>query len=287
MIFLVCAIVSSTFNHLLFKARARLHIDLLSMIVTNYAVCVGIGYLSCVEPVFRGSAVTQDWFLFSVLQGGVLAGCFFLMGWTTEKQGITVASLAARLSVAIPTVTAFLLYDDVITLAKITGILAALLALYLSCGNTRGSAQAHRTRRRLPFLLFAAFGTHSTLVKFVQEQYLGNTSSHAYLLFAFLSAFLISGSVLAWRLFKKHQTYRWRDLIAGLALGGVNYGSVYFLIRVLGVPGWQSSQLFPTISIAVVSLSTLGAWAFFNERLHRRILGALAIGAGSIVLVNL
>jgi hypothetical protein len=106
-------------------------------------------------------------------------------------------------------------------------------------------------------------------------------------MYAFLSAFLISGSVLAWKLLKKQQACRWRDLISGLALGCSNYGAIYFLIRALSVPGWQSSQLFPTVNISVLSLSSLGAWAFFNERLHRWMLGSLAIGAGSIVLINL
>jgi drug/metabolite transporter (DMT)-like permease len=135
--------------------------------------------------------------------------------------------------------------------------------------------------------LFAAFSMHSTLVKFVQEQFLGSTSYHVYVMYAFLSAFLISGSVLAWKLLKKQQACRWRDLISGLALGCSNYGAIYFLKRALSVPGWQSSQLFPTVSISVLSLSSLGAWAFFKERLHRRMLGALAIGVGSIVLINL
>ena len=287
MTFLVLAIVSSTCNHLLFKAFARLRIDLLSAIVVNYVICVVIGYNASGASFARSSIFIQDWYPFSVIQGAVFVVCLLLIGRTTEKQGVSVASLATRLSVAIPAFTAFLLYDDLVSAAKITGILAALLALYLSCIDFRGSADPFRLGSMLPLALFTAFGTHATLVKFVQEKFLGSTSYHVYVMAAFLSAFLISGSILAWRLFKKQQACRWRDLISGLALGFSNYGSVYFLIRALSVTGWQSSQLFPTISIAVLSLSSLGAWAFFNERLHRRMVGALAIGAGSIVLVNL
>jgi len=287
MTFLVFAIVSSTFNHLLFKAFARLRIDLLSAIVANYAACVVIGYSSSNESVSQSSIFVQDWYPFSVIHGGIFVACLFLIGRTTEKQGVAVASLATRLSVAIPTFTAFLLYDDLVTASKITGILAALLALYLSCVDPTRSVHPLRAESMLPLTLFAAFAAHSTLIKFVQEHFLGSTSYHVYVISAFLSAFLISGSVLAWRLFMKQQACRWRDLVSGLVLGCANYGSVYFLIRALSVPGWQSSQLFPTVSIAVLSLSSLGAWAIFNERLHRRVLGALAIGAGSIVLVNL
>jgi drug/metabolite transporter (DMT)-like permease len=287
MTFLVLAVVSSTFNHLFFKAFVRFRIDLLSAIVGNFAACVVIGYSFSIESISRSSFFARDWFPFSILQGGVFVACLFLMGRTTEKQGVAVASLATRLSVALPTVAAFLLYDDLVTASKITGILIALLALYLSCADLSESAHPLRAGTMLPLALFAVFGAYSTLIKFVQERFLGSTSYHAYVIFSFFSAFLISGSVLAWRLFKKQQACKWKDLIAGLALGCANYGSVYFLLRALSVPGWQSSQLFPTVSIAVVGLSSFGAWAFFNERFHRRMLVALAIGVGSIVLVNL
>jgi drug/metabolite transporter (DMT)-like permease len=213
----------------------------------------------------------------------------FLLGLTTAKRGVAIASLATRLSVAIPAIAAFLLYGDLVTVFKIIGILASLLALYLSCTNTNsaGAVKAVHSPSILPLSLFVVFGMYATLIKFVQEKFLSGSSYHTYVLFSFLAAFLISGSVLAWRLFKKKQACRWRDLVSGFVLGCTNYGAVYFLIKALSVPGWQSSQLFPTVSIAVVTLSTLGAWAFFNERINRRILVALAIGVGSIVLVNL
>ena len=287
MTFLILAIVSSTLNHLLFKAFARSRINLLCAIVTNFAVCVVIGYSSSFESIFQGSIFTQAWYPISILHGGLFTLCFFLIGRTTEKQGVAVASLATRLSVAIPAAAAFFLFNDSITISKISGILVALLALYLSSVNHKGSEHPLKAGSMLPIILFAAFGFHSALIKFVQERFLGSTSYHEYVMSAFLSALVISGSVLTWRLIKKKQGCRWPDLLSGAVLGVSNYGSVYFLIKALGVPGWQSSQLFPTLSIAVVGLSSFGAWAFFKERLHRRILTALAIGVISIILINL
>ena len=284
--FLILAIISSTFNHLLFKAFAHFRINLLSAIVANYATCIVIGYCFSMESAYGNSVFTQEWIPFSIVQGMLFVACLFVLGLTTEKQGIVPASLATRLSVAIPTVAAFLLYGDMVTVLKIIGILTALFALYLSGINSEQSASSSKSINSLPIILFATFGVHSTLIKFVQERFLSGTSFHAYILFAFLSAFLISGSVLAWRLFRKRQTCGGKDLVWGLALGCTNYGAIYFLIRALSEPGWQSSQLFPTISIAVVGLSSIGAWILFSERPHRRMIAALVIGAGSIVLIN-
>lgn len=287
MIYLIFAIVFSTLNHLLFKAFARLRINLLSAIVTNYAVCVVIGYSSSLGTVSLRSMFAQNWYPFSVLQGILLAACFFLIGRTTEKQGVAIASLTTRLSVAIPTFLAFLLYDDVVTIFKIIGIITALVALFLSGTEDTDAVYPRQAINILPFLLFVSFGTHSTLIKFVQVKFLLNTSYHIYVMAAFLWAFLISGLVLAWGVFKKKQAGEWKDIFSGFILGCTNYGSVYFLIKALSVPGWQSSQVFPTISVTVVSISSLGAWAIFNERLHLRMLLAIVVGLGSIVLVNL
>jgi len=132
MIFLILAIVFSSLNHLLFKAFARFRINLLSAIVTNYAVCVVIGFSSSYESIDISSMFGQNWYPLSVLQGGVFVACFFLMGWTTEKHGVAITSLSSRLSVAIPTFIAFLLYDDTVSALKLIGIFTALIALLLN-----------------------------------------------------------------------------------------------------------------------------------------------------------
>ncbi len=288
MLYLILSIASSTGNHILFKGFKRWDINLLCAIVTNYAVCGLIGYASSQELAFHVSLPRQDWFPFAILQGSIFVVCYFLMGWTTQQQGVAVASLATRLSVVIPTIAAFLLYDDLLTPWKALGILAALVALYLSSVDRPSfSLPRFDPNQILPIALFAGFGAHFTLSKYVQEHYLGDVSYHSYVMSAFLMAFLVSAMVLFWRLLAGKTVYRWRDLTAGVFLGCVNYGSVYFIIRTLSVVGWQSSQVFPTVSIAVVISSSLGAYAFFQERIHGLKIVALAIGLGSIILINI
>jgi len=286
MIFLLLAVLCSTGNQLLFKVFARSGIDIFTAIVVNYAVCVLIGFGSAGPAVWPAAIFTQEWHFYSLVQGGMFVVCLVLLGLTTARKSVAVASLATRLSVAIPTVAAFLLYGDLLTIFKISGILASLLALYLSSSDRAGNATAFNSPGMLPISLFIAYGLYAALLKFVQEKFLNGFSYQSYVLLSFLAAFLISAALLAWRLLKKKEACHWRDMLAGLVLGCSNYGAVYFLIRALGVPGWQSSQIFPTVSIGIVSLSTLGAWAFFHEKLSRRLIWALAIGIGSIVLVN-
>jgi drug/metabolite transporter (DMT)-like permease len=103
---------------------------------------------------------------------------------------------------------------------------------------------------------------------------------------SFASALVFGTAAMAWRVATQKDRYLKRDFLAGILLGGVNYGSVYFLIRALSVEGWESSEIFPTISIIVVVLSSLGAYIFFKENFHRLKIVALILGLISVVFIN-
>ena len=69
-------------------------------------------------------------------------------------------------------------------------------------------------------------------------------------------------------------------------MGLINYGAIYFLVKVLSLEGWQSSQLFPIYSVGVVSLSSLLAMILFKERLSRLKTFGLVVGTGGGRLVE-
>jgi drug/metabolite transporter (DMT)-like permease len=69
-------------------------------------------------------------------------------------------------------------------------------------------------------------------------------------------------------------------------LGLINHGAIYFLVKVLSLEGWQSSQLFPIYSVGVVSVSSLLAMILFKERLSRLKTFGLVVGLMAVALLN-
>jgi len=61
--------------------------------------------------------------------GDSVSGEFFLLAFIARRAGVAIAAPPTRLSVAIPSVLAFVFYGDSVTAAKIAGILAGLVAL--------------------------------------------------------------------------------------------------------------------------------------------------------------
>ena len=287
MVYLILSIACSTGNHLLFKAFKQWKTNLLCAIVTNYVVCVIIGFGSTRFATIHDSLWRQDWFGFALFHGLLLICSYYLIALTTKHVGVAIASLATRVSVVLPIVTAFLLYGDRLTVFKAVGILGALTALCLSSlENGSGPSVKAESSHYLPVALFIAFGSHLTLTKYVQAYYLNDVAYHGYVMFSFASALVLGAGAIAWRVLIKNDSYQKRDVLAGILLGCVNYGSIYFLIRALSIEGWESSEIFPIISIAVVISSSVGAYLLFREKIQGLKIGALVLGLISIVFIN-
>ena len=108
-----------------------------------------------------------------LIQGILLAVNFYLLAYTAQRAGVAVAALASRLSVAIPSLLAFVLYGDSLSVVKIAGLATALLALYLCTAPDKNSrATTVRLFQLMPILVFITFGCYFSILKYLQAYYL-------------------------------------------------------------------------------------------------------------------
>jgi len=75
------------------------------------------------------------------------------------------------------------------------------------------------------------------------------------------------------------------SIVSGILLGLANLGTVYFLLKALSVPSWESSIVYPLNNFGIVLASTLVAVLFFGERLTTSVRLSLCFATGSIVLL--
>ena len=287
MLYLVLAIVGSGVIPVVFRAFDKLKINLFWAIPINYVSCVLVGALWSGEGDRFGTLWRESWIGFAAVQGFLLAVNFYLLAYTAQRSGVAIAALASRLSVAIPSLLAFVLYGDAVTAAKVAGLSAALAALYLcTAPDRRSDASATKLFQLMPLLVFITFGCYFSILKYLQTHYLAASAYHTYVMsgfvFAFVSSLLIghASGVMSFAGFAiKH-------VLAGIILGGINYVAVYALLQVLALQGWESSQIFPIYSVGVVAVSAvLAAWCF-GERLSRQRMTGLAVGLVAVALLN-
>ena len=287
MVYLLLAILGSGVIPVIFRAFDGWRVNLFWAIPVNYITCVLIGNLFAEQPFNAISLSSQPWIWLAALQGLLLAVNFYLLAHTAQRSGVAIAALASRLSVAIPSFLAFLLYGDSLTPVKIAGLVAALLALYLCTAPDKGGGVGSRLFHLLPILVFATFGCYFTILKYLQTYYLDPSNYHSYVMLGFMFACVSSIAIgLAKRVFSKAD-FRGVHVVAGIGLGGINYVAVYALLRMLALEGWQSSQLYPIYSVGVVAVSTLLAIILFSERLSKMRAVGLFVGLASVALLNL
>ena len=287
MIYLLLAILGSGVIPVIFRSFEGWRINLFWAIPVNYVICILIGNLLAGTALDIPRLASQPWIGLAALQGMLLAVNFFLLAHTAQRAGVAIAALASRLSVAIPSLLAFVLYDDTLTPVKIAGLLAALIALYLCTAPDRGSGGlTSRLFHFLPILVFATFGCYFTILKYLQTYYLHPSNSHVYVMSGFVFAFISSIVIGAGKRVLATEDFRVGDLLAGIGLGCINYIAVYALLRVLALKGWESSQLYPIYSVGVVAVSTVLAFLCFRERLSGQKAIGLAVGLVAVALLN-
>jgi len=284
--YLLLAIFGSGVIPVIFRAFDKTGVSLFWAIPANYVACVLIGNFSAGQSLDLSSLASQPWIGFAAVQGILLAVNFYLLAYTAQRAGVAIAALASRLSVAIPSLLAFVLYGDSLTLVKVAGLCAALLALYLCTAPDKNSSSTVRLFQLMPVLVFITFGCYFSILKYLQAYYLNSASYHVYVMSGFVFAFVSSIAIgISRRVFSSAE-FRMKHIYAGIFLGGINYVAVYALLEVLALKGWESSQLFPIYSVGVVTVSAILAMLFFRERLSRQKAMGLAVGMAAVALLN-
>jgi drug/metabolite transporter (DMT)-like permease len=287
MLFLALAILGSGVIPVVFRAFETWRVNVFWAIPANYVTCVFVGSLLTGESLDPAVLLSQPWLLFAVVQGIILAVNFYLLAHTAQRVGVAIASLASRLSVAIPSLLAFSLYGDSLTVVKVAGLCAALAALYLcTAPDGRAAQPTSRLLQLSPITLFLTFGVYFTILKYIQTYFLTESSYHSYVMSGFVFAFLSSIVIGAAKGVFARADFRLRHFGAGIFLGAINYVAIFALLKVLALKGWESSQLFPIYSVGVVTVASLLAALIFKEKLSRQKTLGLAVGLAAVALLN-
>jgi drug/metabolite transporter (DMT)-like permease len=292
MLYLIGSIVLTSYLTLCFKVIERYHIDPFQAILFNYFTCVITGSLfNGGFPVHR-EIFHEPWFKYALLMGAMFISIFNLIGFTAQKIGVAVASVANKLSLIIPFIFSVYLYNEKITALKIAGIIIALIAVVLTCLPAKSASSGVRGRKLSPLLLmivpavlFCSSGLLDTLIKFVEQHFLNETNNNAYLITAFAVAGIIGSVVLAFLVLTGRQKFSSKSIVAGVCIGVPNYFSIWCLVKVLKENAGNSSAVIPVNNMGIVLFSSMIAWLLFREKLSAINWAGIALSLGAIALI--
>ena len=288
MLYLVGSIILSSWLTLSFKVVEKFGLNNLQVIVFNYITCVITGSMVNGSFPVNRFTLSEKWFPWALVMGTIFVLLFNLVAATAQKLGVAVASVAYKLSLVIPFVFSVYLYNEENTALKTIGIIAALVAVVLTC--YKPSTGSFRDSSRLllwllPAILFIGSGLLDTMIKYVEQSFLDGANNDYYLVTAFLVAAIVGGTTLGILVAKKKQHLSWKGIVAGIAIGVPNYFSIWCLMRVLKLYSVNSSAIIPINNMGIVLFSAVVAFIFFREKLSVLNWTGIALSLGAIALI--
>ena len=291
MLYLIGSIVLTSYLTLTFKLMGRFGINAFQAIVFNYCTCVITG--SIVNHRFPINMETghERWFPWALLMGCMFIGIFNILGYTAQKIGVAVASVANKISLVIPFLFSVYLYAEKTNFFKITGIVIALVAVVLTCIPPAAPSSKPVVARRpgllimLPGILFISSGLLDTLIKYVEQGYLDGNNNNEFLITAFAVAATIGLAILSFRAVQSGKTVKFRNVVAGICIGVPNYFSIWCLVKVLKDYTGRSSAIIPVNNMGIVLFSAIMAWLLFKEKLSVANWLGIVLSVGAIALI--
>jgi len=286
LIFLVLSILASTIILILFKLFDRYNVNTLQAIVVNYITACASGLITYNAPIKISEIISAKWFFGALALGFLFISIFNVMALTAQRNGLSVASVAAKMSVIIPVIFGIYVYNEGYGIQKIVGVLLALIAVYLTSIKSKSSINTNKGLL-LPAILFLGSGIIDTSIKFLETTYVGENGIPIFSATIFFFAGIIGIVILIQKSLKKSYKFDIKSIYGGVALGIVNYASIYYLLKALQYEGTESSTIFTINNVAIVMLSTLIGLMLFHEKLYIKNWIGIITAIVSIVLVTL
>ncbi len=283
MINLILSISFSSSLYVFFKYFEKYNINTLHAIIVNYVVAASCGFWFFEGNVSFAHIPEKQWFLGAILLGLLFIFIFNIMALTSQKNGLSVASVAGKMSVVVPILFAVIVYKEHLGIFKVFGIIIALLAVYFTSVRPKSSKTSLNKRTLIyPILLFVGSGIIDTFIKYMETNYVSSEEIPYFSAVVFSFAGLIGMVTLV---IKKDFAFEWKNVLGGILLGVPNYFSIIYLLKALQNQNLNSSTVFTINNVAIVMISTLLGIVVFNEKLIKKNWFGIGLAIISIILV--
>jgi drug/metabolite transporter (DMT)-like permease len=249
----------------------RFKVQTLPAIVVNYFMACSVG-LFVVPDLGRALEGASQWPIWTV--GGLSLGVlfilvFYLTGTTARIIGVSVTTIASKMSLALA-VLLFVWVDpnEYLSLTKVLAILVAMAGVYFSSLKDDGQKLSIRSFLLPALILLGSTGVDFGIAYF--SSFPANDDElKLYSCLSFGMAGLCGSVFMGVQLYTGRMTLTRRDVMGGIVLGAINYGSIIFLVLAYDSGIMQKSAMLPINNLGVVLVSALAAVMIFKEKLTR------------------
>ena len=264
MIHLFATILSSTSIFVIFRLAKNYSCKISNLITINYFVATLFGFGIFTHFNFHEFNDSKSWLTSGIVLGTLFIIMFFLIGKSSQKAGITITTLANKLSLVFPVLFSIIWFNEKTTALKFVGFFTAVLAIFLTIYK-KDIKRTNLLYFFLPIAIFIGSGITDSVVKYAQAVKISPDESGIFSCVVFLAAFIIATVISLLNKNRSKILSHSPTLVLGILLGLVNFGSLFFIINALNKSNLNSSLVFVIVNMSIVILSALIGILFFKE----------------------
>lgn len=277
MISLTLTILFTVSLFIFFKEFEKRNINTHQAITFNYLTASIIAILLYGNPICLTDIINTSWIYPTIALGIFFVVMFNIMAKTTQQLGISIASIASKMSLVIPVIAALLFQRNInLSIYNYIGILLALIAIFLTFKKKQ------KTQKSLKIAVFLFFGAGilDSFLDYIREKHLESINDfNLFIILIFFIAFF-TGFVII--IFNRNKI-SFKNIIGGVLLGIPNYFSIYFVL--LSLESLGGAVVFPVLNIGVVLISTIISYLFYKENLNKGNWFGIVLACVSIFLL--
>lgn len=278
MFYLLLSILCSVTVGVLFKISRKYETNNQQIVLFNYLFAVGLcGFVF--TPDLADLDVSAPFLIYGSL-GILLPVVFLFLIASINHIGIAKTDAAQRLSLFIPILAAWLIFNETFTTYKILGIAIGFLALFFILAKP---ANATNTSWKYPILVFLGFGIIDILFKKIAVYTVVPYTTSLFVVFA--TAFAVMTAAVIYQQISKKQSFHIRNLLFGFLVGLFNFGNILFYLKAHRTFAESPSTVFAGMNMGVIILGSCIGILAFKEKVSKLNYVGLVLALISILFI--
>jgi len=236
-------------------------------LIVNYLTAATCSYFFIKEDISMTLILQSEWLYHAMIIGTLFIIVFNFYAFGTQKVGISITTVANKMSLIIPVCAAIILYGDSFTYLKGIASFLALSGIYLS--STKGGKLSFDKKYLwLIILVFVGQGISDSIFNDFAQKF-PNEGGFLFFIVLFIMASISGILILIGKSVKTKNKLQLKSVFWGIIFGVPNFFSLLFFLKALSDPKLSSSIVFPLVSMGVVVSSSLIGMFLFKEKLSR------------------
>lgn len=252
--------------------------NLFTVVFINYVIAIIVCYL-LFNSVINLTTLNNSFSYITVSLGILMPTIFYFLNKSLNKSGLAKTDIFQRLSLIIPVILSFWLFQEVFTWSKFSAIALAFISIVLLL--YKKSTKEGNFNTLYLIAVFIGYGSVDTLFKI-----LATNKNIPYIAALFL-VFIFCAVVSAFYLFLRKGKIKKKFLLYGLILGLLNFTNIYFYMKAHKIFSDSPTLVFITMNLGVIIGGALIGKFYFRENLTKNAIAGIVLAVISVILLAL